>query len=206
MRLTRGLQIFGALVSSLFLLSAFTPAVDLLAYWRAPGRALGPADAIVVLGQGGVTESGQLSRASHQRITEAIELYRQGLAPILVVSGSPAAWTRSEAEARAEVAQASGIDPSAVLTIGPARTTHEEAQAAQATLGRRGIRQIILVTDGASMARSAGVFQKAGFTVIPSYGVPVLRWDSGSGARLRLLQETIIEMLASAYYRLQGWI
>ena len=53
---TRGLQVLGALVTSLFLLSAFTPAVNLLAYWRAPGRTLGPADAIVVLGEGGATE------------------------------------------------------------------------------------------------------------------------------------------------------
>lgn len=205
MRLTRGLQVLGALVTSLFFLSAFTPAVNLLAYWRAPGRALGPADAIVVLGEGGATESGQLSRPSLQRITEAIELYRQGLAPILAVSGSPSAATRTEAEARAGVARASGIDPAAVLTIGPARTTHEEAQAARAALEPRGIRRIILVTDGASMARSAGAFEKAGFTVIPSYGVPVLRWGGGPGTRLRLLQETVIEMLASAYYRLKGW-
>jgi uncharacterized SAM-binding protein YcdF (DUF218 family) len=92
-----------------------------------------------------------------------------------------------------------------MLMIGPARTTHEEALAAGAKLEPRGIRRIILVTDGASMARSAGVFQKAGFTVIPSYGVPVLRWGGGPGARLRLLQQTVIEMLASAYYRLKGW-
>jgi uncharacterized SAM-binding protein YcdF (DUF218 family) len=111
MRLTRGLQVLGALVTSLFLLGAFTPAVNLLAYWRAPSRALGPAAAIVVLGKGGTTESGQLSRPSIERITEAIELYRQGLAPILTVSGSPAARPRTKAEARAEAARASGIDP-----------------------------------------------------------------------------------------------
>jgi uncharacterized SAM-binding protein YcdF (DUF218 family) len=205
MRLTRGLQVLGALVTSLFLLSAFTPAVNLLAYWRAPGRVLGPADAIVVLGEGGVTESGRLSRPSLQRITEAIELYRRGLAPILVVSGSPSAWTRTETAARAEIARASGVDPAAVLSIGPARTTREEAQAARAMLEPRGIRRIILVTDAASMPRSAGAFEKAGFTVTPSYGEPVLRWGGGPGARLRLLQETAIEMLASAYYRLKGW-
>ena len=205
MRLTVGLQILGALVTSLLLVSAFTPAVNLLAYWRAPARVLEPADAIVVLGEGGITESGRLSHPSLQRITEAIDLYRQGLAPILVVSGSPSRAARTEAEARAQIARASGIAPEAVLALGPAHTTREEAQAARALLEPRGARRIILVTDGASMARSAGAFQKVGFTVTPSYGVPILRWGGGPGARLRLLQETLIEMLASAYYRLQGW-
>jgi uncharacterized SAM-binding protein YcdF (DUF218 family) len=205
MRLTRGLQLLGALVTSLLLLSIFTPAVNLLAYWRAPARPLGPADAIVVLGEGGITESGQLSRPSLQRITEAIAIYRQGLAPLLVISGTPSGSARTEGEARAQIARASGIDPRAVLTMGPARTTREEALAARAMLEPRGIRHVILVTDGASMARSAGAFRKVGFTVTPSYGVPVLRWGGGPGVRLRLLQETLIEMLASAYYRLQGW-
>jgi uncharacterized SAM-binding protein YcdF (DUF218 family) len=205
MRLTLGLQILGALVTSLLLVGAFTPAVNLLAYWRAPARALGPADAIVVLGEGGITESGRLSHPSLQRITEAIDLYRQGLAPVLVVSGSPSRVARTEAEARAQIARASDIAPEAVLALGPARTTREEAQAVRALLEPRGVRRIILVPDGASMPRSVGAFEKVGFTVTPSYGVPILRWGGGPGARLRLLQETLIEMLASAYYRLLGW-
>jgi hypothetical protein len=35
--------------------------------------------------------------------------------------------------------------------------------------------------------------------------VAIGRWGGGPGARLRLLQENLIEMLASAYYRIQGW-
>jgi uncharacterized SAM-binding protein YcdF (DUF218 family) len=206
MRLTRGLQVLGAVVTSLLVLGAFTPAVNLLAYWRAPGNPLGPADAIVVLGEGGVMENGQLTRPSLQRTTEGVELFRRGLAPLLVISGSGAARPRTEGEARAEIARASGIDPAAILPLGPARTTREEALVARDTLQPRGVRRIILVTDAASMPRSVGTFEKVGFAVMPSYGVPVLRWGGGPGARLRLLQETVIEMLASAYYRLLGWL
>ena len=206
MRLTRGLQVLGAVVTSLLVLGAFTPAVNLLAYWRAPGHPLEPADAIVVLGEGGVMENGQLTRPSLQRTTEGLELFRRGLAPLLVISGSGAARPRTEGEARAEIARASGIDAAAILPLGPARTTREEALAARAALGPSGVRHIILVTDAASMPRSVGAFEKVGFTVVPSYGVPVLRWGGGPGARLGLLQETVIEMLASIYYRLLGWI
>jgi uncharacterized SAM-binding protein YcdF (DUF218 family) len=206
MRLTRSLQLLGALVTSLFLLTAFAPLVNLLAYWRAPARALEPAAAIVVLGQGGIAESGQLTGPSLSLIMEGIDLYRRGLAPVLAVSGSPSGPRGTEADARVHIARASGIPAGAIVVLGVARTTREEALAARATLEPRGLTRIILVTDGSSMARAAGAFQKVGFTVTPSYGVPVLGWGGGPGARLRLMQETIIEVLACAYYRLQGWI
>jgi uncharacterized SAM-binding protein YcdF (DUF218 family) len=206
MLLNRSLQILGALVTGLFFLTAFSPLANLLAYWRAPARVLEPAAAIVVLGQGGIAESGQLTDPSLSLITEGIDLYRQGLAPVLVVSGSPSGPRGTEADARVHIAWASGIPPGAIIVLGVARTTREEALAARATLEPRGVRRIILVTDGSSMARAAGAFQKVGFAVTPSYGVPVLRWGGGPGARLRLMQETLIEILACAYYRLQGWI
>lgn len=139
-------------MTSLFFLSASTPAVNLLAYWRAPDRARGPADAIVVLGEGATTKSGQLQPAV------------------------PPARHRGHR----------------------ARTTHEEAQTAQGTLGPRGIRRIIRVTDAASMALSAGVFEKAGFTVIPSSAVPVVRWGAGPGSRLRVALAVVTSVGAYA--------
>ncbi len=108
---------------------------------------------------------------------------------------------------RAQVAAGSGISGPAVLQLSSARTTHEEALDARAMLWPRGIRHIILVTDAVSMARSAGAFEKVGFAVTPSsYGMPVLRWGGGPGARIRLMQETIIESVAWVYYRTRGWV
>jgi len=206
MRLTRGLQVLGGLVTGFLLLTAFTPLANGLAYWRAPGRPLGPADAVVVLGRGGITESGELSALSFGFTLEGIDLYRRGLAPVLVLSGSPSGLVRQEAEARAQIAAASGITGLAVLKLNSARTTHEEALDARAMLWPRGIRRIILVTDAVSMPRSAGTFEKVGFAVTPSYGMPVLRWGGGPGARMRLMQETIIELVAWVYYRTRGWV
>ena len=205
MRLTRGLQVLGGLLTSLLFLSAFTPLANCLAYWRAPSGALGPADAVVVLASGGTTESGKLSEVSLRHTLDGIDLYRRGLAPVLMLSGSASGLVRKEAEARAEIALASGIVPEAVLTRS-ARTTHEEALGARALLGPRGVRHVILVTDSVSMPRCAGVFEKVGFTVTPSYGVPVLLWGGGPGARLRLMQETMTELIAVLYYRTRGWV
>lgn len=206
MRLTRGLQVLGGLLTSLLFLSAFTPLANGLAYWRAPTGALGPADAVVVLASGGTTESGQLSEVSLRHTLDGIDLYRRGLAPVLMLSGSPSGLVRKEAEARAEIARASGIVREAVLTLPSARTTHEEALGAHTLLGPRGVRHIILVTDSVSMPRSAAAFEKVGFTVTPSYGVPVLLWGGAPGARLRLMQETMTELIAVLYYRTRGWV
>jgi uncharacterized SAM-binding protein YcdF (DUF218 family) len=206
MRLTRGVQVLGGLVTSFLLLTAFTPLANGLAYWRAPGGPLGAADAIVVLGGGGTTESGQLSALSLGVTFEGVDLYRRGLAPLLVLSGSLSGVVRQEAEARAQIADASGIPGLAVVKLNAARTTHEEALDARAVLWPRGIRRIILVTDAVSMARSAGAFEKVGFAVTPSYGMPVLRWGGSPGARVRLMQETLIELVACVYYRTRGWV
>ncbi len=202
MRLTRSLQVLGALVTIFLALTAFTPLVNVLSYWRAPARALEKRDAIVVLGGGGIGEDGQLGDVSMRRTMEAVDLYRQGLAPTVAVSG----FTSGETLGRARLARANGVSPEAILALPAARTTREEAIAARTVLWPRGVRRIILVTDGPSMPRSLGAFEKVGFLVTPSYGVPVLRWGGGPGARLGRMRETVIELMAALYYRIRGWV
>src|SRR6516225_5243286 len=79
------LRWIGVTVTLAMIVSAFTP------LWNAAGRRLAvkpvlePADAIVVLG-GGV-RGGELGAESLRRTIYGIELYKRGLAPILVFSG-----------------------------------------------------------------------------------------------------------------------
>ena len=137
---------------------------------------------------------------------EGIELYREGRAPILLLSGSPFGLRRREAEARADLARGCGIPPGAIVTLSSARTTRDEAIEAWSLIGPRGIRSIILVADGRAMGRSMGTFQKVGFEVTPSYGEPVLDLGGGPGARLGLMRQVILEVAARGYYRLAGYL
>ena len=72
------------------------------------------ADAIVVLGAG-VMPMGVLTDESMRRLITGIELFKRGMAPVLVVSGPgrPDAPVPTEAAVRAKLAETMGIPPSA---------------------------------------------------------------------------------------------
>jgi len=202
----RALRLVGAVGIGLLLAIGFTPLPNVVSYWMAPSRALGPAEAIVVLGRGGVTDRGELNGASLLGLMEGVDLYRRGLAPLLLVSGSPSGAHGTEVERRADVSRECGIPRQAVLTLTSARTTHDEALGARAILGPLGVRRVILVTDGQAMARAMALFERAGFDVIPSYGTPVLEWGGTPEARLGVMKRVAIEAVARLYYRLAGYL
>ena len=93
----RALRLVGAVGIGLLLTVGFTPLANVVSYWMAPSRALVPAEAIVVLGRGGVNDRGELNGASLFGLMEGVDLYRRGLAPLLLVSGSPGPGSRTHA-------------------------------------------------------------------------------------------------------------
>ena len=96
------LRVLGGASLVFFLLAAFTPAVNLWSFWLAPSRAASDsAEAIVVLGGGGATPGGALAERSLREAVEAIMLYRKGVAPLVVFSGSSASALSSIASWRA---------------------------------------------------------------------------------------------------------
>ena len=97
----RSCRLLGAAALVLLMVSAFTPAVNFLDAWIAVPSVIAPAAAIVVLGAGGGTlDDGLPDALSLRRALRGILLYRAGLAPVLVFSGSAV-----EIEGRAEMAQ-----------------------------------------------------------------------------------------------------
>lgn len=187
---------------ALLLACAFTPLAPAIAGWLGSAPRIEPAEAIVVLGAD-VLPDGSLGGASLRRTIHGIRLYRRGLAPILIFSGSPARQGRpAEPAVRAALAEELGIGAPVVLTM-TAWTTQEEAAHAAALLRPRGVRRILLVTESQHLVRAVGVFERAGFEVLPAPadGTP------GAGhpeARLELTREILEELLARLLYRLRG--
>ena len=198
----RALEVLGGTAILLFLVVAFTPAVNLLSFWLMPSRSdTESAEAIVVLGAGGVTPQGALSRTSLHGTIDGVLLYRKGAAPLVVFSGSPA-----EATARADLARECGLPPSAILTSSLARTTREEAVRIHSLLSSRGIRKVILVADGPGMFRAVRTFERLGFAVVPQPSSGALELGGGAEDRLNLLRQVAIEFAARAYYRIAGFL
>jgi len=192
----------GTAALALFFAGAFTPLSTLL-YERlvVPAR-IGPADAIVVLASGGMLLDGRLSDDSRRRAAYGIDLYRDGRAPLLVLSGT--SGRRSESAGRAALAGQCGVPAAAILAREAGYTTHEEVATLAALLRARGVQRVLLVTDGSHVRRAMKLFESARFDVLPA---PVRAQDAPTKPeeRLRLFHETVREGAALLYYAAAGY-
>ena len=134
----------------------------------------GHADAIVVLT--GMTHplAGRSGRVEFQdgadRILAALDLYRAGRAPVVLVSGGTGLIlqnARSEAEALREWALARGFPAKAILSEPNSRNTAENAVETAKIAAERGWESVILVTSAFHMRRSVLCFRKAGVEALP---------------------------------------
>jgi uncharacterized SAM-binding protein YcdF (DUF218 family) len=130
-------------------------------------------DAIVVLG-GGIAGKGslrpadQLTGLSMQRTLCGADLFLDGRAPRLVLSGGDAAIFGEgpkEADGMKRLAIQAGVPEAAILLDDRARTTYENAVGTKRLLGQG---SILLVTSAGHMPRAAGLFRKQGFAVTPA--------------------------------------
>jgi len=193
----------GLATLALFFLAAFTPLPVFLYEMITVPVHIERADAIVVLAGSGVMLSGQLTDSSLRRTVRGIVLYRDGLAPLLVLSG--AAGRTSESAARSVLAGKCGVPDTAILASSAGHTTHEEIAALQPLLKARGVRRLILVTDGAHMRRAMGLVRDAGFEVLAA-PVSEVETPTRPEPRLRLLRAALREGLALVYYHIAGYL
>ena len=148
------------------ILFAFT-SLCLWIEWQGRQEELVPAGAIVVLGA--AQWSGQPSPVLQARLDQAITLYRQGYAPVIVLTGgSLPGDPYSEASVGQEYALAQGIPAEAILLETQSRTTVQNLRGAWELLSPRQVRSILLVSDPFHMARACSIARALGFTVHPA--------------------------------------
>ena len=114
---------------------------------------LHPADAILVLA--GDSREGD-------RVRHAVGLFKRGLAPLLVLSGTPMGFRTHEADVMRRHAEFLGVPSSRILTVRHnTDSTKEEAGVVVPTLKRRGLKNVILVTSNYHTARAKRIFERA---------------------------------------------
>lgn len=186
---------------------------------------------IVVLGGG--TESNAPPRqgveinGAGDRMLQAARLYREGVAPKILLSGGNITWLGNRpstpAEEMQEILLFMGVPQDALVLQTESQNTYEDALYSAEILRSEGIERIVLVTSAAHMPRSAALFEKQGIEVIPApadFSVPDYAWQElwhGSfGSKLinlipntgALSQTTssLKEYIGLLVYRLRGWI
>jgi uncharacterized SAM-binding protein YcdF (DUF218 family) len=184
-------------VSVLLVLSAFAAALASLVFALALrvdrfARTLEPApkgEVIVVLGAK-LFSDGSLSPAFQGRVERAAELFEEKAAPLVLFSGGGAP---SEARAALVYAQRLGLSASVCLLEEQSTNTLENARFTATLLAARGVKRIVLVSDGFHLLRAARCFELFGLEPVPAASRRVLM------PRTRLLA-TLKEALA--YLRL----
>lgn len=140
-----------------------------------PTQTLPKAEAIVVLGGGikpqlpprpwiDVAEGGD-------RPIYAAQLYREGKAPLVVLSGGRIEWQGGgppESEDMAKLLDVLGVPRSAILEDRTSLNTYENAVNVKQILQARGIRRVLLVTSAMHMPRAIAIFRKQGIDAIPA--------------------------------------
>jgi uncharacterized SAM-binding protein YcdF (DUF218 family) len=147
-----------------------------LEWQNLPEGEIEKADAIVVLGGG--TEPAAWPRSSVEingagdRVLQAARLYRDGKAPVLVLSGGEIEWlnqsTSNPASQMAELLEFLGVPRGAMRLEERSQNTHENAIFSKDILQELDAEKIILVTSALHMPRARALFEKDGFTVIPA--------------------------------------
>lgn len=200
--------------------------------WRyLPPEMLPQVDAVVVLG--GATESQQYPRPSVEvngagdRVLYSAQLYRDGVAPVLLLSGGSIDWQDgdggSPAQDMAAILNEIGIPDSALWLQNRSQNTHEDAVYSAALLKEAGITRVILVTSAAHMPRSVALFEHEGIEVIPApvdYTITREGWQTltnggwqaklislvPNSSSLGLTTSVMKEYLGMLIYHLQGWL
>jgi uncharacterized SAM-binding protein YcdF (DUF218 family) len=111
-----------------------------------------PADAIVVLGA--AQYNGRPSPVLRARLDHALALFRQGLAPQIVVTGGIGTGDRvSEATVGHKFLRARNVPDSAIIVRPDGRTTEESMRSVAEWMEERERARVLLVSDPFHMAR-----------------------------------------------------
>ncbi|MBI4467102.1 MAG: YdcF family protein [Acidobacteria bacterium] len=171
------------------------PLLRALGEWWVVDERLEPAQALVVLGGDSI---------QGDRLRHAVSLYRQGLAPRLVLSGPPLRTYLDEAELMKREALEQGVPADHLIVARhPADSTLAEALALRPVLAEHNFRKIIVVTSNFHTRRARWIFlavyRPLGTQVLvsaaPDFRFAPARWWQERAGRAALA----IEVLKTLY-------
>jgi uncharacterized SAM-binding protein YcdF (DUF218 family) len=149
---------------ALFALSVVYYLISLYQVWSV-GRAdqQQPVDAIVVMGA--AQYDGRPSPQLAARLDHVVELWPEGLAPLVVVTGGNIPGDRfTEASASAAYLIERGVPDASILREDEGSNSFESLEATAAMLAERGLDEVLIVTDPYHALRSRETAEELGLT------------------------------------------
>ncbi len=160
-------------------------------------------DVIIVLGAAQKPD-GSPGPAMERRVHRAVDLYHQGAASRLLMSGGVTTFCEPESQTMHALACDRGVQPDHVLQENRSRRTLENAHFCSEIMKKYNFRTCILVTDDFHMPRAMKTFQSFGLAPV-THPVPT-RWTFYTG--VSYLRELVARSINSgrirAYHRSIG--
>jgi uncharacterized SAM-binding protein YcdF (DUF218 family) len=170
----------------LFGLSVVYYLISLYQVWSV-GRAdqLEPVDAIVVMGA--AQYDGRPSPQLAARLDHVVELWPQGYAPLVVVTGGNLPGDRfTEASASADYLIERGVPDDVILREDEGSNSFESLEATAALLEARGLDEVLIVTDPYHALRSRETAEELGLTArVSSTDTSVVQGSDAAGRHLQ---------------------
>ncbi|HYH26030.1 MAG TPA: YdcF family protein [Blastococcus sp.] len=139
----------------------FVASTALAIWWTARQDSSSQSDAIVVLGS--AQYNGVPSSIFAARLEHALELYEDGVAPVVVTVGGKAAGDQfTEAEAGRNYLADAGVPGDALLAVPEGTDTLESMRVVGAAFAERGWQHAVLVTDPWHAMRAQRMAEDAG--------------------------------------------
>lgn len=120
-----------------------------------------PKEVIIVLGAA-VKAGGVSSNALRRRVAHAIDLWKNGVAPWLLMTGGLGKHPPAEAEVMKTLALTLGVPENAILIEPLGVSTWDSARKCAAIMQKFGWRNAVIVTDSFHIKRSVMAFRRFG--------------------------------------------
>jgi uncharacterized SAM-binding protein YcdF (DUF218 family) len=125
-----------------------------------------PADAIAVLGA--AEWDGRPSPVYRARLDHALDLYRRGIAPLIITVGGPGGDQYTEGSVGAQYLMSMGVPEEDVIAETHSRDTEQSARTIAVIARANGIHRLIVVSDPTHMFRVHALCAADGLNVLTS--------------------------------------
>jgi uncharacterized SAM-binding protein YcdF (DUF218 family) len=167
-------------LGSALLIAAWVLAGCAVDWYGRSRKAHGQWDAIVVAGAT-VWRGGRPSKALTRRTLAGVELWKQGYAPRLVLTGGVGAHGPAEGVVAARIAREQGVPESALIVEDRSHSTEENARFARELLGAS---RVLVVTDAYHVLRSELIYRRH-FEEAALVGLPIGKTPALASGALR---------------------
>jgi uncharacterized SAM-binding protein YcdF (DUF218 family) len=147
-----------------------------------------PADAICVFGA--AEYDGRPSPVYRARLDHALDLYRRGIAPLMITLGGWGGDQYSEGSVGREYLMGAGVPGRAIIAETESRNTEESARRVAVIARVNGLRRLVIVSDGTHLFRIHAICAADGLTVLTSPR-PRVQVEGGTPEAERIAHEIL---------------